>query len=390
MKKIFHISGTTIPGGGPEHIFQLLKRLNQNEWEIVICTLSDGLYWKKFNLLGIKTYNLPLRILSLKTACKLFLILRKEKPDLIHTHGKGPGLYGRVISSFLNIPTIHTFHGFHYEDLKIFTRYLHLAVENFLSLLTDQHIFVSTGEKNRSRILKFLDEDNSIVINNGVDYEYIESLSVTRNKALELSESEDWRTNKILGTISRLSPEKGILTLVTAFSQSIKKIPDLRLLIIGGYPEEHKDYYLKVKNLIAKKKLSDCVRILGYRPDSVEILKCVDFYISSSLSEGLPISMLEALASGIPIIATEIVGNKDVLCNSTFGVLTEPGSPESLHKGIIKMVHLTKDELNFFSRNGCNRIKKHFSINEMVTKTTLVYNQTLNKNAKKINSKSCY
>ena len=101
MKKIFHISGTTIPGGGPEHIFQLLKRLNRNEWKIIICTSKDGPYWEKFNSLGIKTYNLALRILSLKTSFKLFLILRKEKPDLIHTHGKGPGLYGRIISRFL-------------------------------------------------------------------------------------------------------------------------------------------------------------------------------------------------------------------------------------------------------------------------------------------------
>ena len=106
MKKIFHISGTTIPGGGPEHIFQLLKRLNENEWEVVICTSKDGLYWEKFNSLGIKTYNLALRILSIKTACKLFLILRKERPDLIHTHGKGPGLYGRILGCFLKIPTL--------------------------------------------------------------------------------------------------------------------------------------------------------------------------------------------------------------------------------------------------------------------------------------------
>ena len=197
MKKILHISGTTIAGGGPEHIFQLLKRLNQNEWEIIICTLNDGLYWKKFNSLGIKTYNLTLRILSLKTAYKLFLIIRKEKPDLIHTHGKGPGFYGRTISAFLNIPTVHTFHGFHYEDLKIFTRWIHLAVENFLSLFTDQHIFVSTGEKNRARVLKFLDETNSIVIHNGIDQKYIDSLPITRSKALELSENEDWEKNKI-------------------------------------------------------------------------------------------------------------------------------------------------------------------------------------------------
>jgi glycosyltransferase involved in cell wall biosynthesis len=379
MKKIIHISGTTIAGGGPEHIFQLLKRLNQSEWEIIICTFNDGLYWKKFNSLGIKTYNLPLRIFSLKTACKLFLILKREKPDLIHTHGKGPGFYGRFISSFLNIPAVHTFHGFHYEDLKIFTQWIHLAIENFLSLYTDQHVFVSTGEKNRARVLKFLNETNSIVIHNGVDHKYINSLPITRNKALELSENEDWGKNKILGTISRLSPEKGILSLLAAFSKAIKEIPDLRLLIIGGYPEEHKDYYLKIKELIAQENLSNCVRILGYREDAVKILKCVDFYISSSLSEGLPISILEAIASGIPTIATEIAGNKDILCNSVFGVLTNPGSADSLYKGIVTMVNMTNDELNFISKNSYNRIKNHFSINEMAVKTTLLYKQTLKK-----------
>ena len=379
MKKIFHISGTTIPGGGPEHIFQLLRRLNRNEWKIIICTSKDGPYWEKFNSLGIRAYNLALRILSLKTSFKLFLILRKEKPDLIHTHGKGPGLYGRIISSFLNIPVIHTFHGFHYEDLPIVTRWFHLALETLLSLFTDHHIFVSFGEKNRARVLKFLDEENSSVIHNGIDHEYIRNFPVTRNAALKISDRENWKSKKILGTIARLSPEKGILSLLTAFSKAIKKTPDLRLIIIGGYPEEHKDYYLRVKNLIDKENLTDYVRILGYRQDTVKILKCFDFYISSSLSEGLPISMLEAFASGIPTIATEIAGNKDILCNSTFGVFAEPGSPESLYNGIIKMVHLTQDERDFFSRNGYNRIKTHFSIDEMVSKTTLLYKQILKK-----------
>ena len=381
MKKIFHISGTTIPGGGPEHIFQLLKRLNENEWKIVICTSKDGLYWEKFNSLGIKTYNLALRILSIKNACKLFLILREEKPDLIHTHGKGPGLYGRIISSILKVPTVHTFHGFHYENLPVFTRWLHLVVETFLSLLTDQHIFVSTGEKNRARVLKFLDEKNSTVIHNGVDHEYIRNLPITRNTALKLFESENWEPNKILGTISRLSPEKGILSLLVAFSKAIKEKPDLRLIIIGGYSAEHEDYYLKIKSLVDKENLADYIRILGHRQDAVKILKCIDFYISASLSEGLPISMLEALASGIPTIATEIAGNKDILCNSTFGVLAEPGSPESLYKGIIKMVHLTQDERDFLSRNGYNRIKNHFSINETVFKTVLLYKKILKENA---------
>ena len=94
---------------------------------------------------------------------KLFFILQKERPDLIHTHGKGPGLYGRIIGKLLSIPVVHTFHGFHYEDLSYFTRSLHLLIDSFLVLITDKHIFVSAGEKNRAQKIKFLDENNTMV-----------------------------------------------------------------------------------------------------------------------------------------------------------------------------------------------------------------------------------
>jgi len=381
MRKICHISGTTIPGGGPEHIYQLLKRLNRKEWEVFICTSQDGSYWDKFNSLDIKIYNLKLRKLSMYTPFKLFSILRKEKPDLVHTHGKGPGLYGRIIGKLLNIPVVHTFHGFHYEDLSPLTKWIHLTADIFLTLITDQHIFVSAGEKKRARIIRLLDEENSTVIHNGVDHDYIRNLSVNRNEVLKSIGCENWENNKILGTLSRLSPEKGILILLSAFSKVIQEIPDLRLIIVGGYPEEHVDYYLKVKELIEKENLTEHVRILGYRQDAIEILKCMDFYISSSLSEGLPISMLEAFAAGVPTIATEITGNKDILRNSVFGVLAEPHSPESLSRGIVKMIQLTQKERDILVRNAYNRINNHFTIDEMASKTALLYKHVLSMNS---------
>ncbi len=377
MKKICHISGTTLPGGGPEHIYQLIKRLNRAKWDVFACTTKDGYYWEKFNSLGIKTYNLTLRQLSLITPFKLFTILRKEKPDLIHTHGRGPGLYGRIIGKVLNIPVVHTFHGFHYEGFSPVTRLLHLATETFLALLTDQHIFVSAGEKNRARAVKLLDEENSTIIHNGIDHEYIHDLSVTRKTVFKSIGCENWENNKILGTISRLSPEKGVLNLLSAFASTVKRIPDLRLIIVGGFPEEHRDYYLKAVGLIEKENLSGHVRILGYRQDALKILKCMDFFISPSLSEGLPISMLEAFAAEIPTIATEITGNKDIVRNSVFGVLAEPDSVESLSQAIEKMVQLEHRDRDILKRNAYNRVKNHFSIEEMVGKTVLLYNQVL-------------
>ena len=380
MKKICHISGTTLPGGGPEHIYQLSKRLNRKEWDIIICTLRDGSYWEKFNSIGAKTYNLILRKILLSTAFNLFRILQKEKPDIIHTHGKGPGLYGRIFGKILNIPVIHTFHGFHYEDLSFLKKKIHLAAEVLLALITNQHIFVSTGEKKRAQLISFLDEGNSTVIHNGVDHEYIANLTVSRNEILKSIECSDWETNKLLGTISRISPEKGILNLLSAYSELVKKMPNLRLLVVGGYPEEHKDYYLNMKNFIKKENLTEHVRFLGYRDDALKILQCMDFYISSSLSEGLPISVLEALASGIPTIATEIAGNKDIIRNSAFGVLVEPDSPKNLAQGIRKMIQLTQKERDILSRNASNQIKKEFSVEKMASKTVLLYKKILRKN----------
>ena len=379
MKKIFHISGTTLPGGGPEHIYQLIKHLKHSDLEFVLCTTKDGSYWGKFNSLGIKIYNLALRKPSFRELFKLFSILRKEKPDLIHTHGKGPGLHGRTIAKILNIPVVHTFHGFHYEDLSVFTRWIHLTMEFFLAIITTQHIFVSAGEKSRAQVVRALDEENSSIIHNGVDYDYIDDLPISRNQALKSIDCINWENKSIIGTISRISPEKGILNLLSAFSQIIQDMPDLRLIIIGGHPKEHTKYYLDVVNFLKKKQLAEHVRILGYIQDAHKVLKGIDIYVSASLSEGLPISILEAIASKTPIVATEIIGNKDILRNSVYGMLVEPNSPKSLAKGITKMLQLTKKEQDTMVENAYNRIKNHFSIGEMTQKTRLLYNQVLKK-----------
>ena len=150
IMKLAIISGTTAPGGGPRHIYSLLENLDRNEWDVVVCTHQDGAYWDKFVALKITPYDLVLRRISIPTFFKLLKVLRKEKPDLIHTHGKGPGLYGRLIGSLLGIPVIHTFHGFQYKFLPIMNKVFYLIIENFLTLLTRHHIFVGHGEKGKA------------------------------------------------------------------------------------------------------------------------------------------------------------------------------------------------------------------------------------------------
>ena len=166
--KLAIISGTTLPGGGPRHIYSLLEKADRKKWDIIICTRKDGSYWDKLIALGITPYDLVLRRLSFFTFFELFKILKKEKPDLIHTHGKGPGVYGRFLGWVLGIPVIHTFHGFLYKLLPVLNKLFYLFVENILTLLTQHHIFVGNGEKEKAKMLRFLNDSNSSVINNGI------------------------------------------------------------------------------------------------------------------------------------------------------------------------------------------------------------------------------
>ncbi len=374
--KLAIISGTTAPGGGPRHIYGLLEKIDRKEWDLMVCTHKDGSYWDKFIALGITPYDLVLRRLSLSTFFKLFKILQKEKPDLIHTHGKGPGLYGRLIGWMLGIPVVHTFHGFQYKFLPIFNRLFYLIVENILTILTRHHIFVGNGEKGKAKILRFLNDSNSSVINNGIDLDSLQNLGPADEAFASLGLG-DLEKIKVFGTLSRVSPEKGLTTLLEGFAEAKKIFPHIRLIIIGDCPEEHEKYIKKIKQYIQEKGLTESVKILGSREDALEILKCVDFYISPSQSEGLPYNLLEALAVGKPVIATDIPGNNDIIRKSVEGILIPANSPRSLAHGILNMLELGSAERQAMQQNGKARIRDQFSLRVMTEKTFSLYKKVL-------------
>lgn len=374
--KLAIISGTTAPGGGPRHIYSLLENIDRNQWDVAVCTRKDGSYWDKFVALGITPYDLVLRRISISTFFQLLKILREEKPDLIHTHGKGPGLYGRLIGRLLGIPVIHTFHGFQYRFLPILNRIFYLFVENFLTLLTRHHIFVGHGEKGKAGALKFLNDSNSSVINNGIDLDSIENLAPATEAfaALGLRDSEEV---KIFATLSRLSPEKGLMTLLEGFFEARKIVPAIRLILIGDCPDEHEKYIKTIEQFIEFNGLNEWVKILGPREDALELLKCVDFYISPSQSEGLPYNLLEALGIRKPLIATDIPGNNDIIRKSVEGILVPSNSAKSLAHGILNMLELGAAERQAMEQNGIARLRDQFSLERMTEKTFALYKKVL-------------
>ncbi|MEC7785575.1 MAG: glycosyltransferase [Nitrospinota bacterium] len=374
--KLAIISGTTLPGGGPRHIYSLLEKMDRKEWDIMVCTHKDGSYWDKLIALGITPYDLVLRRLAFFTFFRLFKILRKEKPDLIHTHGKGPGVYGRLLGWFLGIPVVHTFHGFQYKLLPVLNKLFYLLVENILTLLTKHHIFVGNGEKGKAKILSFLNDSNSSVINNGVDLNSFEDLSPAEDAfaALGLRDSEKI---KVFGTLSRVSPEKGIITLLEGFGEAKKIVPHIRLIIVGDCPDEHEEYIKTVRQYIHENGLDEAVKILGSRENALGFLKCIDFYVSPSMSEGLPYNILESLAVGKPVVATDIPGNNDIIRKSVEGVLIPVNSARSLAHGLLTLLEMGTEECKAMVQNGKARVRDQFSLSQMTQKTFSLYKKVL-------------
>ncbi|MED5353171.1 MAG: glycosyltransferase [Nitrospinota bacterium] len=374
--KLAIISGTTLPGGGPRHIYSLLEKMDRKEWDIMVCTHKDGSYWDKLIALGITPYDLVLRRLAFFTFFRLFKILRKEKPDLIHTHGKGPGVYGRLLGWFLGIPVVHTFHGFQYKLLPVLNKLFYLLVENILTLLTKHHIFVGNGEKGKAKILSFLNDSNSSVINNGVDLNSFEDLSPAEDAfaALGLRDSEKI---KVFGTLSRVSPEKGIITLLEGFGEAKKIVPHIRLIIVGDCPDEHEEYIKTVRQYIHENGLDGAVKILGSRENALGFLKCIDFYVSPSMSEGLPYNILESLAVGKPVVATDIPGNNDIIRKSVEGVLIPVNSARSLAHGLLTLLEMGTEECKAMVQNGKARVRDQFSLSQMTQKTFSLYKKVL-------------
>ena len=377
MKKICFILPTTELGGGPKHLFDLLKRTDLNKWEPFVCTQNDGPYWEDFQKLNIKTYNLILRKISIITTFKLIILLLKEKPSLIHTHGPRAGFYGRMIGWLLRIPVIHTFHGFRFTHLSLSYRIPFIIIENFLGLITDHHICVGIGEKQRASILKLVPPTKFTIIHNGIDFEEIQNLSIDKERVLNSLGLESFIPYRIIGTIARIEPVKNIITLLKGFSGALGKVPDLRLIVIGGAPKGQEEYQEEVKQFIRNHHLETHTALLVDRKDARVILKCMDLFISSSLSEGLPLSLLEAFAAGVPIIATDIPGHKDVIRNSVFGLLLPQNSSQGLTNGILKMVSLDPAEREILIKNGFKRIKENFSLISMAQKTFFLYEKVL-------------
>jgi glycosyltransferase involved in cell wall biosynthesis len=200
------------------------------------------------------------------------------------------------------------------------------------------------------------------VIPNAIDTERFRNVDPTGRAELESLFGDSLPERSLLvGAAGRLSPEKGFDILISAASQVVESIPNARFLIFGEGALR-----VPLEQQIKQLGLESHIKLVGFRQDLDRLLPHLDLFVQSSHTEGMPNVLLEALAAGVPIVATEVGGTPEVITAGWNGELVLPGSIEQLSTAILKSL-LDRDIRRQYTNNGFQMIDTDFSFRQRAT-----------------------
>ena len=341
--------------GGTENMISLIApRLKMRGYNVRVLAFKGwGPVSEKLKNSGVDCISLHGNgKFDLRVLWRYFLYLRKNKPDLIIAFLYSAYIPTRILGLLLGIPNISSV-----RDVEKWMNPLHI----FLEKITANFSTVIYSCSNA--VARFLIRDIGIkkakvvTIPNGID---VDSFSIKINKEEKLQELGLQSNLKIVGTVCRLhEPKKGVRFLLEA-TKTLQEKLGFQLIIVGTGKDEK-----RLKSIARKQHIN--ARFLGERADAREILRVMDVFVLASLYEGLPVSILEAMAAGIPVVATNIGGIKEVVLNGKTGFLVKPGNSSALADKIKEV--LENEEMGKkFGKLGFKRVKEEFSIDKTVNR----------------------
>ena len=345
--KICFISLRSDSGGSPVHLYDLLRRIKK-KIECYSASPLDKPFGEKFQSLSKEHFPLQHRYFSFVSFFKLLFFLKKRNIKILHSHGRGAGIYSRFLKIF-SFKVIHTFHGIHKEsNIKLF-------VDKYLKYLTDLFILVSDSELRDAERLNQTIQNKSIIIYNGLDI-------VNAN---QLFQKKKLKTKTLtIGARGRICYQKGFDILLDYIALFEKKNKIKFSLLIAGEGI--------LKNKIRKKinalNLQKSVQLIGHVHNSYSFLSNIDVYVSTSRWEGtIPYTIMEAMYCNCPLVISNVIGNEELkkfIPDSLFNL----NDYQSFEKVLLQKIKQKRI-------NSRSIILKDFNADTMAQKTIKVYSK---------------
>ncbi len=366
MIKVLHLINYLGAGGTEKYIYSLSAKLHNKSCKFYVAYSVEGNGMKAFEELGIDLFRLQMKSpLDMGAAHKLKKLCRQHSIDVIHTHFLREN-YIAILSKVMGnrVKIINTRHMLLENSRAV------IAANRFFTKCNDSIIAVST--KVKEQLLEESISPGKIrLIHNGIDPEQWNSpMPPTFRKETGISEDEI-----VITSVARFSPEKGhdflldgIRTFKDMLTGSSITSTKFRFVLVGD-GELHEQIVEKAKAL----DLQDDILFTGYQEDIENILKSSDIFISHSSSEAFGISILEAMASGLPVIATDSGGTAEIVNDrNKSGILIAYGDKEALATSLIHLLQ-NRELIKEYVYTGYKIVLEHFSLDKTSEETYNLY-----------------
>ena len=340
MKKVMLIVEAML-GGVRQHVFDITRELDRSKYEVYLIYSDDraddkffqqiGDVGKKVTLIKCNEMKRSISIHDIQAYQKIKKYIEDIQPDVVHCHSSKAGIVGRLAAKKCKVPIIiYTPHAYAFQSLEVscLKRLLYIHAERYLSKRAcTMTINVSKGEMKEALRNKIDIPEKFTLIYNGISDLKIPDKKMLREK---LGFKEEIR---YVGFTGRCAKQKNPMTFLHIAKNVIEKCRDIEFVYIGdGVMEKQMQEWIEENDLVNK------IHMLGFRNDSAEVVGAFDVYLSTALYEGLPYSMIEAMRAGVPIIATNCVGNDELVVEGRNGFMFDIGDVEKGTKLVIKQL----------------------------------------------------
>jgi len=363
-------------GGAQKQLLDCIRQLDQEKFKVFLFTAQEGLLLNDaaaidgLTIVRSAFLERPIHPLNdLRALSEIGSFIKKNYIDIVHTHSSKAGIIGRWAGRRAGVKIIlHTVHGWSFNAFQqALQRKIFICMERISARFSSKIIVVSEHDKNEGLANRVGNAGHYRLIRYGIDLEeFSHPDPAPIKKELGILDNDP-----VVVMIGCLKPQKAPADFIKVALLVRKDLPQAKFVLVGdGALRPH------IERLIKKHRLQDAVILAGWRRDIPQVLAAADVVVLTSLWEGLPIAVLEAMASGKPVVATDTGGLKEVLIDGRTGFLVPPHDVVLMSR---KVVSLLKD-VSLRKGMGCNArdtLGAEYMISSMARKVQALYEELL-------------
>ncbi len=362
-------------GGAQKQLLSLIRHLDKKRFRLFLFTAEDGLLLPEALSINGLTINKstclerPINLLKdLLVLIEIYRFIKKNNIEIVHTHSSKAGILGRLAARVAKVRIIlHTVHGWSFNDYQPgMVRLFFIWLERLIARFTDRLIVVSDYDKQKGLWNRIGKEDKYSLIHYGIDFSEFGTKDQNIRKELRINTNDS-----VVCMVSCFKPQKSPQDFVRLAFLVKKLSPGSRFLLVGDGVLRK-----KIERLIRKFDLEKELILTGWRSDIPRILSGIDIFVLTSLWEGLPISVLEAMASSKPVVSTNTGGVAEVVVEGKSGFLVPP---KDMNKMSERLIVLLKDKnmRESMGQNAADSLHLNFALTNMIENSRNLYEKLI-------------